>query len=131
MGLGYYADTQKIWDLDNPQNYIFGIIKKSIEPQVGLAAQYMVTPLFSLRGNYATFLSTKGTALFERDIINETDDVTLKLSRWQVEGKFLVKPGLEATVGYRAWDSSLAVDEEEMEISLDSKGFYIGVRYSY
>lgn len=64
---------------------------------------------------------------------SEIVDISLKLFRWQLEGKYLIKPGLEATAGYRVWDitASDPEHEEEDSLALDSKGLYFGVRYSF
>ena len=136
-GLGYYANTQKVWDIEEPQDK-FSYTIKSIKPQVGLAAQYKVTPQFSLRGNFGIFLGTGGTITLDGGIGYDTTDseivdISLKLFRWQLEGKYLIKPGLEATAGYRVWDvtASPPENEEEDSLALDSKGLYFGVRYSF
>ena len=135
-GLGYYANTQKIWDKEDPQDKLITTIK-SIKPQVGLAAQYKVTPQFSLRGNFGIFLGTRGTitineSLGARATDSETIDISLKFSRWQLEGKYLIKPGWEAVAGYQAWDITVSdPDEEGDPFALDPKGLYFGVRYSY
>ena len=131
-GLGYYANTQKIWDKEDPQEKL-SFTTKSTKPQVGLAAQYKVTPQFSLRGNFGIFLGTGGTITIDGGIgpsatDSEIIDISLKLFRWQLEGKYLIKPGLEATAGYRVWDITVS---EEDSLALDSKGLYFGVRYSY
>ena len=131
-GLGYYANSQKIWDIEEPQDK-FSFTIKSTKPQVGLAAQYKVTPQFSLRGNFGIFLGTGGTitineSLGARATDSETIDISLKFSRWQLEGKYLIKPGWEAVAGYRVWDITVS---EEDSLALDSKGLYFGVRYSY
>ena len=136
-GLGYYANTQKLWNIEEPQDKLSFTIK-STKPQVGLAAQYKVTPQFSLRGNFGIFLGAGGTMTMDGGngydaTESEIVDISLKLFRWQLEGKYLIKPGLEATAGYRVWDitASDPEHEEEDSLALDSKGLYFGVRYSF
>lgn len=140
-GLSYYNNTQKLWDNDYPQDKLIYTIK-GIKPQISLAAQYIITPQFSLRGNLGFFPGTGGQVYVNenifgpRSINSETDgetmDICLEIFRWQLEGKYLIKPGMEAVAGYRVWDIKVSDPEEEGDpVALDSKGLYLGIRYSF
>jgi len=129
LGLGAYKQTGsgKI-EAESSDRIVFAL--ETLRPQIGLAAQYQVTPDFSLRGNVATFLGNGGEFSVDfSDGYGDSSKIDLKLLRWQIEGKYLLKAGWEAVAGYRAWDSH--VSDDDYGINLGATGSYFGVRYSY
>ena len=126
LGLGAYKIAA---EFEEDGEWI-SVATKTLKPQIGLAAQYQVTPQFSLRSNAATFLGTGGELLLDGSLFGpHSHEVELNLFRWQIEGKYLLKAGWEAVAGYRAWNINII--DEGHEFGLDANGFYIGVRYSF
>jgi len=126
LGLGAYKIAAKF---EEDGEWI-SVTTKTLKPQIGLAAQYQVTPQFSLRSNATTFLGTGGELLLDGSLFGpQPYELELNLFRWQIEGKYLLKAGWEAVAGYRAWNINII--DEGHEFGLDANGFYIGVRYSF
>lgn len=135
LGWGYYVSLDKIVDRESPEDrYELDITASN--PQIALAANYKVTPEFSLSVNIATFLGTKGTGTARgftgADANNEnTSALEVKLFRWQLEGKYLIKPCLEAIAGYRVWNITAKGTGAEDALDFGSTGLFLGVSYSY
>ena len=134
IGFGSYEYKSKT-DYSGADPYWNSVRVKALRPQIGLAAQYQVTPDFSLRGNVATFLGNDGEISIDASNgWSSSIELDLKLLRWQIEGKYLLKAGWEAVAGYRVWDIHtiwVNPEDERDEFDLDSSGFYLGARYSY
>lgn len=129
-GVGALTDLFKASDAGDSSSFYSESIKTGITPQLNLAAQYKITPVLSICGGYQMHLTEKGNFAQEWQDDCETVEIKIRPTRWHLEGKYLVKPGGEAVLGYRA---NIIPFKHPFanELEYSTKGIYLGARFSY